>query len=220
MFGTSVWSQELKFYPRDEAARDTELAAFVAELKSVVAAKDTARLTPLLDTAVQTDWDGVYNIPRFKELWRFDDSDSSLLWPLLDRVLNLGGAFTGDKAADSRYTFVLPYIYMLDVGNPDSYFDLGVITGQNVNLREKPDLNAPVIAQLTYDVVTYLYEDESQSRMGGQNEIGEFEWYYVQTAGGQRGWVNWRYIYCPVDWRLFLAKKGGRWKITTFIAGD
>lgn len=213
-------AQNGKFPPKDDTGKDPELAAFVAELKSVVAAKDTSRLIPLLDPAVQTAWDGEHNIKTFKDLWRLDDSDSSMLWPLLDRVLSLGGAFSDMGKQDPRFAFVFPYVYNLELEDPDQYFSVAVITGQNVNLREEPNLEASVRGKLSYDVVSYVLSLDDEYRTSGQNDIGEPEWYMIKTDSGKSGWVYWKYIYAPVNWRLFLAKVEGKWKITCFIAGD
>jgi hypothetical protein len=97
-----------------------------------------------------------------------------------------------------------------------------VITGKNVNLREKPDTKAAVKTQLTYDVIWYLYGDEYGETQSGANELGEPEWYLIETYDRKnRGWVNWRFVYSPVGYRLFLYKNDkGIWKISAFLAGD
>ena len=146
-----------------------------------------------------------------------------MVWPLLKRAIKLGGVFLHDtNDLTGRYQFVFPYVYNLPLDIEDDYFNIGVITGKNVNLRDGPDTASPIKSKLTYDVIWFLDGDQYGRTRSGTNPHGDPEWYQVETYDRQkRGWVNWRYVYSPMDYRIFLFKDGkGSWKISAFLAGD
>jgi len=141
----------------------------------------------------------------------------------LDRVIQMGGVFLHDTAdMTGRYQFVFPYVYDMPLDIEDDYYSIGVITGKKVNLREGPKTASPVRVQLTYDVVWYLQEEQYGKTQSGTSPLGGTEWFMVETYDRQqRGWVNWRYVYSPMDFRVFLYKnKQGAWRISNILAGD
>ncbi|MEI6409589.1 MAG: SH3 domain-containing protein [Bacteroidota bacterium] len=219
LFFTVLSFGQKTFPPIDDSRKDAALAEFVEKLKIVAAKHDTAALRAMLDANVQTSWDGDNTIAGFWNSWALGQSDSSMLWPILSRVLSLGGAFNKDEKADSRFAFVFPYVCTLSLEDPDWYTSTGVITGKDVNFRDRPAMNAPIIGKLSYDVIQFALNAEGLFITSGQNVIGEPEWYCIEK-GGTRGWVFWQYIYAPIDWRLYLAKIDEKWKITCLIAGD
>lgn len=213
----NLLAQPSKFPPINDIGKDKSLVAFVNQLKVAVQKKDKAFLLGALDEKVMNGFGGDGGIEEFKEYWHWPQ-DTISVWHTLEHILNIGGTFTeeGSKDPKSRYLFVFPYVNTIDLENPDDYFFIGVITGQNVNLRDKPDLKAKVIGQLTYDVVRY------KDKTSGKNAKGDPEWHLIETLDHKKkGWVFWKYVYSPVDYRLFLFKdKKGNWKISTFVAGD
>lgn len=205
-------AQPSKFPPPNDMGKDKALVAFVSQLKAAVKKKDKAFLLSALDKNVKNGFGGGGGIEQFKEYWGWPQ-DTVKVWHHLQHVLNIGGGFIQtEPGAVPIYAF--PYVFNLDPGEGD-IFSLGVITGKNVNFREKPDLKAKVITQLTYDVVTFLSETR------GENEVGDPEWRQIETANKKKGWVFWKYVYSPVNYRLLLNKNSqGKWKITAFLAGD
>lgn len=208
------------FPPIDDSRKEPGLAEFVENLKVVAAKHDTTGLRKMLDVNVQTTWDGDNTIASFWDSWALGQSaDSSMLWPILDRVLSLGGAYDKQAKADSRFAFVFPYVSTVSLEDPDQYSSTGVITGKDVNFRDRPAMNEPIIGKLSYDVVQFALDVDGLYITSGQNVVGEPEWYCIEKDGN-RGWVFWQYIYAPIDWRLYLAKINGKWKVTCLIAGD
>jgi hypothetical protein len=210
-------AQPSKFPPINDIGKDKSLVAFVNQLKVAVKKKDKVFLISALDEKVMNGFGGDGGIAEFKEYWDWPQ-DTLSVWHTLEHILNIGGAFTDDSRKDpkSRYLYVFPYVHNVDLNSPDDSFQVGVITGQNVNLREKPDLKAKVITQLTHDVIWY------EGKNHGKNPVGDPEWYLIETMDHKKkGWVFWKYVYSPVDYRLFLFKnKKGEWKISTFLEGD
>jgi hypothetical protein len=222
MFSILSNGQNKQYPPRNDVGHDPTLEKFINNVLQAIEKKDETYLISVLDKDVTFAFDGEGGIKAFEETYQLNN-DSSSIWPLLKRVIGLGGVFLHDEADErGKYQFVFPYVYDLELNIDDDYYSIGVITGKNVNLREKPDTKSVVKTQLTYDVIWYLYGDEYGETQSGTNEFGEPEWYLIETYDRKnRGWVNWRYVYSPVGYRLFLYKNDkGIWKISAFLAGD
>lgn len=214
-------AQSRQWPPRNEVSLDPDLQVFISDLLDAISRKDEAFLLKSLDDNVMIAFDGEGGIDAFTAMW-VPQQDDSPIWPLLSRLIQMGGVFLHDTADETgRYQFVFPYVYNIDLDLEDDPFAIGVITGRNVNLRKEPNTGAPVITQLTYDVITYLYEEDG-SAWFGTNEFKEPEWYRIETMDKKyTGWVYWKYVYSPVGFRMFLFKDArGQWKISTLVAGD
>jgi hypothetical protein len=215
-------AQNPTYPPQDETYLDAGLSAFVKNLLEAIDHRDKHFLNDALDFYVVSSLDSRGGLDEFKRTWS-PEQDSSQMWPLMKRVIQLGGVFLNDTADQTgRYQFVFPYVYNMPLDVEDDYFNIGVITGKNVNLRSGPDTASPIKSKLTYDVVWYVLEDLAGKTQSGTNRYGDPEWYMVETYDrSQRGWVNWQYVYSPTDARLFLYKNNiGDWKISAFVAGD
>lgn len=213
-------AQPSKFPPINDITNDKSLVIFVNQLKAAVQKKDKAFLLGALDEKVMSDLGGDGGIAEFKRTWNLDAGDTSI-WRQLSRVIELGGAFNKSDQ-EGRYTFAFPYVHFIDLRDADDYINVGVVTGKNVNVREKPDLKAKVLMQLSYDVIWFVEAEQALQKTEGTNLWGEPEWYLIQTLDRKKqGWVFWKYVCSPIDYRLFLFKnKQGKWKISTFLAGD
>ncbi|HSK73954.1 MAG TPA: SH3 domain-containing protein, partial [Pyrinomonadaceae bacterium] len=141
------------------------------------------------------------------------DDSKSKLWGELLTVLTNGGAFY--KEADSKGIFCAPYSFMVFPESLDA-FEHQVIFGSNVNLREKPNTLAKVVAQLSYNVVKVDYENSIQNK----TKENEYTWLKIETLGGKKGYVSADFVRSPIDYRACFERKGGQWKMTTFVAGD
>ena len=195
--GVSACAQVRRLLPVNEpTTRDPALTRFVAELKEVVARRDESSLLKLLDPRVRSSFGGETGIAEFRQWWKLDQPGSKL-WPLLERLLALGGVWEGDS-------YVFPYVFARFPEDLDS-FEHAAITGQGVWLRTNPSPEARGVRQLRYDVVRVL----------GQTD----EWWEVETLDGARGFVAERYVMSPVSYRLILGKRG-QWRITALVAGD
>lgn len=218
----ALCAQNPTFPPSYELEKDTSLATFIQKLKKAVDQKDVNYLVSVMDKKVNGGLDSEGGIDEFIQMWGLRE-DSSYFWGYISRALDLSGAYVNDPNDETgRYQVVFPYLYNFEPALEDDYFALGVITGKNVNLRERPDTKATVKTQLSYDVIWYLYEDPSGTTQHGKNAFGEPEWYLIETYDHQwKGWVFWKYVYPTVGPRLFLFQnKAGKWLISAFIAGD
>jgi hypothetical protein len=221
-FTSSPFAQRPQFPPTHELEKDTALTAFIDRLTKAVADRDVSYIISVLDKQVMGGLESEGGVDQFIEMWNLA-GDSTYFWGYIERALSLSGAYVNDPNDETgRYQVVYPYTYNFEPGPEDDYFALGLITGRNVNLRERPDTKAAVRTQLTYEPVWYLYDDNVGFTQSGANEAGEPEWFQVETYDhAHKGWVYWKYIYPAVGPRLFLYKdKRGKWLISAFIAGD
>ncbi|MFZ1676155.1 MAG: SH3 domain-containing protein [Saprospiraceae bacterium] len=218
-----VSAQQKPFPPRDETNTDPSLSAFVMDLKKAVTNRNQAWVKKSLADDAESSLDSELNKDSFIKTWDVDN-DSSDFWRIISRVIEMGGVFLHDTADHSgKFQFVFPYTYALDLSIEDDFYNMGVITGKNVNLRAKPDINGKVVSQLTYDIVRFLTDPKEELQItSGANGIGEPEWYKIETYGKDKtGWVNWRFVYNLMGPRLFLYKESsGKWKISALITGD
>lgn len=218
----NISAQNPKFPPQDETYLDTDLSAFVKKLLEAIDKRDKHFLYDALDFHVVSSLDSEGGLEDFRRYWS-PEQDSSHMWPMMKRVIQLGGVFLKDTADQSgMYEFVFPYVYNMPLDIEDDYYNIGVITGKNVNLRSSPDTAGPIKSKLSYDVIWFVEEDLTGKTKSGTNKYGDPEWYLVETYDrAQRGWVNWQYVYSPMDCRMFLYQtKKGVWKISAFVAGD
>ena len=215
-------AQNPTYAPRDETYMDPSLNAFVVEMKKAIVDRNQRFFYSALDLDVEMGTSASDLLQDFKEEWE-TENDSSRFWPILDRMIQMGGVFLHDTADHTgRYQFVFPYVYDRPLDVEDDFYSIGVITGKKVNLRDQAKTSSPVRTQLSYDVVWYLQPDENRITQSGVNPYGDTEWYLVETYDHQQqGWVNWRYVYSPMDYRMFLFKnKQGIWRISNILAGD
>ena len=219
---TPLSGQNPKFPPHDETYLDAELSAFVKKLLVAIDKRDKHFLYDVLDFHVISFLDSKGGLEEFQRAW-LPDQDSSRMWPMMKRVIQMGGVFLHDTADQKgHFEFVFPYVYNMPLDIEDDYFNIGVITGKNVNLRSNPDTASPIKSKLAYDVVWFVDQDLGGQTTAGSNPNGGAEWYLVETYDrAQRGWVNWKYVYSPMDCRMFLYKTNkGEWKISAFVTGD
>jgi hypothetical protein len=219
---SSLIAQRPSFSPTHELEKDTSLTAFISRLKKAIDKKDVEYIISVLDKQVAGGFESEGGVDEFVEMWTLR-SDSTYFWGYIKRAIELSGAYVNDPNDETgRYKVVYPYTYNYEPDLEDDYFSLGLITGKNVNLRERPDTKAPVKTQLTYEPVWFLYGDRSGFIQSGTNESGEPEWYQVESYDhAHKGWVFWKYVYPAVGPRLFLYKdQRGKWLISAFVAGD
>ncbi len=95
-------------------------------------------------------------------------------------------------------------------------FGYHAIFGKDVNLRSKPQADAPVVDTLSYNIV----QIELENSVRDKNKPDSYTWVKVNTLGGKKGFVQAKYVRSPIDYRAIFEKKNGKWKMTAFIAGD
>ena len=207
----SAPAQERYVKPVDEAKKDASFLAFRTELIEAVKKRDAKYVLSILDQNIMNNYGGGSGVEEFKETWKIS-SLQSRLWSELLIVLTNGGTFS--EEAGSKF-FSAPYTFSRLPSRLDA-FEYQMIFGNNVNLREKPDLQAKTVARLSYNIVKIDYENSLRTK----NNEDRYDWLKVETMGGKKGFVKAEFVRGAFDYRAIFEKKRGQWKMTAFIAGD
>lgn len=183
--------------PVDEAPRDPSLVAFRERLLGALEQHDTTTVVAQFHPDVRLDFGGGAGRTLLLERLRQD----SALWNHLREALAHGGRFFDDS------TFAAPYWYTVQVDDP---FDVWIVIGTHVRVRQAPRLDAPILTTLSHVVVGM--DHRPRETAGG--------WGAVVLADGRRGYMSARYLRSPVGYRVIISRQGGEWIITAFVAGD
>ena len=98
----------------------------------------------------------------------------------------------------------VPYMYARMPQNRDV---ADAIPGKpRVNLRSGPSLDAKVVRLLDWDLLTVLDEKPG--------------WTHVKLDDGTEGYVSTDYLRTGYSYRAIFQKRGGKWLMTAFVAGD
>ncbi|MGH9632187.1 MAG: hypothetical protein ACRD7E_28105, partial [Bryobacteraceae bacterium] len=101
--------------------------------------------------------------------------------------------------------------------NAPDPFEWEVIIRPSAEVRAEPDLEAPVIETLCYDVVKI---DHKGSVIDPNSERLRVLWRKITTPGGKAGYVAGTDIRSSVDYRAFFERKNGKWLLTLLVPGD
>ncbi len=202
-----------RLLPVNEAPADPELHAFYQRLQEVVRRRASEDLLGYLAPQVVVDFGGGSGPAAFRRHWGLDTNPAgSPLWPLLDRILTLGGTFT----RPDRTAFAAPYIYTRFPSRRFDPFYHAVIAGSAVPLRSQPDPRAPVWGLASHTVVRL----PSGVVLAWPPRAGEASLVPVVLPFGQTAYVPRDALWSPVGYRLGLEKRQGRWQITFLVSGD
>lgn len=204
----SMHAQERFVTPVDEASQDASFLAFRTKLIAAAERKDLAYVKRIMDPNIKLSFGGHAGLKGFDQLWK----NKADFWDQFLPVIKNGGRFTGE-GRNKMNSFAAPYLYTEMPDDLDA-FDHHVIFGNNVNLRERPSMQAKVLDQLSYNVV------KAKDTVFSASDRSKPEWIRIETLGGKTGYVNARYVRSPIDYRAGFEKKSGVWKMTFFIAGD
>jgi hypothetical protein len=208
------FSQERKLLPVDEGKRDASFSAFRAKALEAAKKRDVKYILSIVDANIKNTFGDSNGIDEFKKMWKLSSPQSDF-WDEFITVLEHGGAFWKRKGAPKNQIFHAPYTFTEFPADLDAV-EHQAIFGDNVNLRSKPDANAPIVAGLSYNIVKVDYENSVKD----ENKEGEYSWLKVETLGGKKGFVKSEYVRSPIAYRAIFEKRNGKWKLVTFIAGD
>ena len=198
-----------KLYPVDEGAKNPSFNSFREQLRSAIKRRDTKFILSRLDLNIAVSLGPCGNgVKCFKELWQ-PEKPSSKLWNTLSEVIKLGGAFDNIKC---KIFFCAPYVSsnfpaQVEGESIQGVPEYSVIIGKDVNVRSRPSLKSPIVANLSYDIV----------KIGSNVNISN-DW--VQILTPTPGYVSSRFVRHPLDYRACFKNIKGRWVMTSFIAGD
>ena len=193
---------QLKLPPVDRCASDAAFAQFRGTLKRAVARKDVAGLRSLLAPDVLVNFGGDKGWADFAQHWELRTPQRSSLWLELERVLALG-CVPVDKAR------VIPALHgQFSAESEQDPFESMVVVSSAARLRSSRRPGSPVIATLAWDVVTAVEAPDDGAQIK------------VRLADGREGWLDREQLRSPLDYRLVAERRGNRWLVTAFVAGD
>jgi hypothetical protein len=196
----------------DETSKDPSFAEFRKKLIRAAEMRDLEFVLSILDPEIKNSFGGDDGIEGFKRIWEPEKPDTAL-WPTLLKVLSMGGSY---YRSGSELGFSAPYVHSRWPGEFDP-FEYVAITGKNINLRREAGAEATVVERLSYDIVKLE---------GSPSGASEFDygatsaWVRVKTHDGKIGYVSSRFVYSPIDYRVWFVKQNGEWRMKGFVAGD
>lgn len=197
--------------PVDEGERDPGFAAFRAELRAIIKARDSLRLQAIVADDVQNWFESERGKDMFLDRWKPASPDSRL-WLVLGHLLDLGGTFRDDGS------FTAPYVFSTFPAGHDSYVS-AVVIRQNVAFRNRSAQRPAVpTTQLTHDIVELLEPRRLLEITYDQYEPGEQA--VVRLSTGEVGWVEAQALRRVLDFRAGFEQRDGRWLLTSLVAGD
>jgi hypothetical protein len=210
-FSVSISAQGRQLLPVDEAEKDASFKAFRDKLIEAVKKRDAKYVLSVVDPNIKNGFGGNDGIANFRKQWKIP-SPNSELWDELLFVLTNGGTFSQEGKSK---IFLAPYVFSRFPDDLDA-FEYSAIVGTNVRLRAKPNAEAPVVANLSYNIVKVDYQNSIESKP----DTGKYTWYRVETLDGKKGFVASQFVRSSIDYRAGFEKKRGQWKMFFFLAGD
>ncbi len=195
------------YAPRDDCSQVAGASAFLAEVRSAVAARDTEAFVALAAEDVKLDFGGGAGSEQLRTMLA---SDTAPLWGKLDQLMTLGCASDGDAL------ITVPWYFAQDIS--DDPYSAMIVTGTGVPVRVSPAADAPVIAAISWDVVEKLDSDTEDSG------FAHVRWNRSDVPAGQsktvEGYIDETRLRSMIDYRLLAASRNGKWRIVSLVAGD
>lgn len=185
------------FAPRDECLELDGASNFRQRLALAIEARDPEGVGALAAPDVKLDFGG--GAGRAELVRQLEESDSPL-WGKLDELMALGCAANGQAAV------TIPWFFAQDT-KVDPFLGM-IATGEDVPLRESPDAVAVPVEQLNWDAVELVDSYDAGAP------------YQRVKFGEATGYVETRFLRSVVDYRIIASSRNGKWRITSFVAGD
>ncbi len=178
----------------DEADRDPEFLAFRKTFLDAVGHKDPKELLSMVDEKLRRS---------FAKRWELDGEAprESKVWESLRETLALGGSF-------EKGVFVAPYVFSRW---PQRYpqLDFLAVTVKKSVMRDRPSERSRALATLSFEIV------------GRYDRLPDpLLWRAVRLPNGKTGFMKASETRSPADYRARFTKIQGRWKLTSYTAGD
>lgn len=211
---TEAGSGLVKLYPVDEAAEDPSFFDYRMQLLEAIVRRDADALLGRVAEDIRISFGPNGGRDAFREQWNPSEPESPL-WSTMARVVAGGGLFLDREylAEGVEATFQAPYYFAAFPGERFDAFQHAVVIRDDVVVRAHPDPGAPETARLSFDIVG----------VAGSSPVGmssDRRWARVVLADGREGYVAEDAIASPIGYRAVFQKRGGRWSMNAFVAGD
>ncbi len=237
--GKRAGEREYVIYPVDDGKNDPSFVKFRSRLIKAVKEKNLEILLNSISSHIEvgsadTIQEGKNGVIRNWEL--NIKPKESRIWFMLSEVLRLGGFFIEEPEyryldrddGPIRKVFKAPYpirALWLDNSKHQKQFyskvgedEIGVITGKNVNLRNKPSVKGKVIGKLSYNIVLVHYDHLNRKTRKMMNY--KYNWHSITMLSGLKGYVYGKYLRRRHDFLVNFAKEDGKWRIIWYSIPD
>jgi len=184
--------------PRDECGDVAGAANFRQILSAAVKARDVDVLVAIAADDIRLDFGGGAGKAELRR--RLEDPARDL-WSELDEILALGCAANGQGG------ITLPWYFDQDLGTADP-FTTWLVAGENVPVYAGPEADSRQLGTISWDMVEVETIDPEAERQK------------AELADGTTGYIPLDKLRSAVDYRLIGSSRNGRWRITSFVAGD
>ena len=187
--------------PVERCTGDAAFDAYRVQLNKAVRNRDAAALKALAAADLTVNFGGDSGWNDFARNWGLGTSaKSSKLWGEMERSLALGCA-----VAPQGRGRVMPGMFEAIGDDVDLFALVSVRPGTALRAAAKAD--ARVLATLDWHA--------GEVQAGGSDA-----WTKVKLLDGRTGWVASDRVVSPLGYRLVSEKRGGRWRMAAFVAGD
>jgi hypothetical protein len=216
-----VSGQRFIVHPQNDMYKDLTLYAFVTDLKMIIATHNDKALMGIIDSNIKLSFGDYQGIADFRRTWMLDRTETPI-WSNLSRLIRVGG--TMDAKGE---TVCFPYLFAASIPDSVDLIKVFFVTGDHVAIRSRPDSSSRIIGYLG-DEIVYRSGDTlpvapcKNKRHAHYFQAGERQdWVAVTTFDHQvTGYVYWDYLWSPFDYRMFVSRRNGKWKITCLISGE
>ncbi|MEW6243602.1 MAG: SH3 domain-containing protein [Bacillota bacterium] len=200
----------IRLRPVDQSGKNPSFKAFRDKLLDAIARRDKDFILEIIHPDITVSFGGESGRDAFIKHWNLDEENSSL-WDELGDILRLGGTFSADMK-----TFTAPYVFTLFPSQFDE-FQYAAVTGDGVNIRAKPGLDAPVLGSVSYEIVR-----ADPALVGPTITLDgrEYGWVKVETLSGVKGYISAKYVRSPIAYRVSFEQVGDKWLMKYLVQGD
>ena len=192
--------------PRDDA--NASFKEFRERTLAALSRKDTAYLHNIVAPEIRTNFGDGGGLSDFKQMWKTSDP-SSLVWVTLRRVLEMGGKHESDSM------FTAPYVFAFWPDSIDAFSHIAVTTA-NASVHARPDAGSPTLGSASHSILRAV----EWTNIPGDAVPSDTSWVRVEWGDRRSGWLRVADAWSPVSWRAMFARRGERWVMVLFVAGD
>lgn len=204
---------------KDDSYNDPEFVKFKMQLVEAVLKRDTTLLFALVDDRVLVSDEPCGQIPLncFKDIFRGVPASVNPAWDDMYRAISFGFSENHIRQNMPGYAHKGEVVFQAPSYQsrvPDNNKQL-LVLGQMVNIRQSPDVHAPVVDRVTFKKLDYN-DPLTSSSVTAYNRVNGKMWYEVLLADGSKGYIIEDYVSASLQREISIKKVDGTFKIISF----